>query len=330
MNLKNILYTGLLSTALMLTGCSDDEKIPDPLQASDIEVNGAYLKTLESSFVVDLFNIDSSEFSVTLEEHDRLNDGSLIDNVQVYIRFSDLTIDDNGTPDDESDDIDNTKAEMLLETVPGSSFSINQSGFPQVTYTSGVRDAMDALGLADADIDGSDLFFYRFVLNLTDGTSYTNSNSAASILGQPVFNSPFEYSGSVVCIFDEPDFFTGTYQVINTNPGGFGTVFDGIVEVTADPNNPTVRRFDGNWFNFGTVNNYSMTLVCGNIIWDDNQSTGLTCTQAELITLNTPDVFTQFDTTFQDDGVVEVNLSENTADCGGSANLLVTLRFTKQ
>lgn len=320
-----------LFTAALITSCTDDEKLPDPLLATDVETNGAYLKTLSSSFIVDLFDIDGSFFRVTLEEHDATNDGSLIENVDVYVRFKDNTIDEDGTvtPTDPDDDVDNSKEEILLTTIPASAFAINSNGQPETTFESLIPDVLDALALTSDQLDGADNFIYRFTLNLTDGNSYTSINTGTNIVSQPVFNSPFEYIGSVVCLFEEPQFISGTYRAETTVDGAFGSVFDQNVEITVDPNDPTRRSFDGDWNGFGNDVSYSFSLVCGKIIWGPSQSTGLQCPGGPVISLGTPTVNTEFDTNFVDDNTFLINMTEDTSSCGGPSAGLVQVRFTR-
>ncbi|WP_027392559.1 hypothetical protein [Aquimarina latercula] len=329
--INKFLVLGGLSIGLLFNSCTDDEKLPNPLEASDVETNGAYLKTISSSFVVDLFDIDGSGFEVTLEEHDALNDGSLIQDVDVYVRFTDNTVDEDGTttPMDPDDDIDNSKDEILYETIPSSAFSMNSNSQPEVTYQTTMPEVLTALGLINDNLDGADNFFVRFTLNLTDGNSYTTTNTGTNIVSQPVFNSPFEYQGSVVCVFDEPAFFTGTYMIETTVNGAFGSVFDETVEITVDENDPTKRRFDGDWNGFGLDRNYSFSLVCGKIIWDAAQSTGLQCPGGPIIALGTATTNTEFDTTFTDDNSFEINMTEDTSSCSGPAAGLVQVRFTR-
>ncbi|WP_459211054.1 hypothetical protein [Aquimarina rhabdastrellae] len=326
MKFKHILYSTFLSSMLILTGCTDDEKVPSPLTSDDIQINGGYLKTIESSFDVNLLDLDSSLFSVTLEEHDKLNDGSLIDNVQVYIRFNDNTIDDNGTPDDESDDINNTKTEVLLETINASAFSFNNDGFPQVTYSTGIREGMDSLGLNDTDLEASDIFTFRFVLNLTDGNSYSNNNSSSAITGQPVFNSPFEYSSSVSCPLDE-NLFIGNYLIEQTSPFVDGPTLSHNTVVELSASSGSSRSFQTSNYPLycSTPNTFTIDFVCGEIIVPQQDSNcvcgdgGNWFGPAVVSTTYDPNDDSGFTITFTDDAQ---------SDCASPAQ--TSYKFTKQ
>ena len=334
--IKILAVLSLLAVATLFNSCTDEEKFPVPFNFTDGEIpgnleRGAFLKTLSSRFVVDFFDLRNSQLSITLEEHDSLSltGQTLIEDVDVFVSFRDRTFDDNDTPDDTSDDIGNdSKAEASFAQIPLSSFSVNSAGYYETSYIANVGEMMDLLGLAEADINPSDIFDVRFALNLTTGDTFSVSNTNINIGGEDYFSSPFTYAGTVVCPVPE-DFFVGTYQVETTSNGVFGPVFDGVVEVTLDDSSPVVRRFDGDWINFGNLVNYSFSLVCGDIIWDDEQSTGLACGGGAAITLDTPNVFTQYDTTFQDDNVILINISEQSTSCGGPAALLTQVRFTK-
>jgi hypothetical protein len=56
-----------------------------------------------------------------------------------------------------------------------------------------------ASGLAPGDYTGGDTFTIRYVLNLTDGRSFTNTNTASTVSGGSYFRSPFRYTVPLVC-----------------------------------------------------------------------------------------------------------------------------------
>jgi len=336
--IKKYMVLGGLSLGLLFSACTDDEKLPDPLFASDVPTNGAYLKTLSSSFQIDFLDINSSEFNVTLEEHDRLNDGTLIQDVQVYTRFNDQTVDTEGVTPDPLDDIDNTKEEVLFETIPASAFTINSNGQPEVAYTAAISDAMTSLGLVLADLDITDRFFFRFVLNLTDGNSYSVSNTGSSVVSQPVFNSPFEYSSIVNCAIDDETYMVGTYlleEISGANPFGsnygpqFGTQ---MVEITFVSS--TERSFDFAYFPDRFASDYRMeiNLVCNELFLFSTANSGtLGCSggASTIEGVENPDIVSPYD--LSDDSSFTLNLRDffNDAACGtGTTDMVLTL--TKQ
>ncbi|RMB62808.1 hypothetical protein EAX61_04305 [Dokdonia sinensis] len=349
--LKNIKTVGItLATAAVLIGtssCTEEEKFPLPFGEIGAEIpgtlpNGAFLKTIESSFTVDLFNLDGSTIDLLLEARDSDN-GNLLQDVDVFVAFADLTLDDdNGTPDDPSDDPNFSVSEVMLETIPGSAFTAGPDGFPRVSYNSSVTDAIDALSLDPNLINGADTFTYRFELNLTDGTSWSSTNSNPNIATELFFSSPFQYTTEVVCLFEADDFFSGTYLMEellrNDNPfqGGFGDHYPDavLVDITADG---TQRFFDFTIYpdSFVFAQQATINLICGKIFFTTDAAPGgsLGCTGGA----NTiQDIHAQpqanFDLNLEDDDVFEFDVSGFGLDDGGcgTGSYPMRLRFTKQ
>jgi hypothetical protein len=130
----------------------------------------------------------SSVFTVTVEEQD-VEQGGLLSSVDLFMSFTDNQDDPN----------DNSKAEQLVATFPASAFTNGSRGLPELTYTTTLAESATALGVG-TDYSGGDVFNYRFAVNLTDGTSWTNVNGNQNILGGSYFSSPYLYSVVVACI----------------------------------------------------------------------------------------------------------------------------------
>jgi len=211
LKLKYILVQALL--VLVVMSCSDSDKVID--QVTENVTRGAVLRQL--NVISNSVAINSAtnqleegeQFAVLLEYQDQ-EDGNLLSNMDVYVSFNDNT-DDNG---------DNTKEEVLYETVNASEFAGGDRGFPQLTYSVSATAMQNALGLEGDNIGfGGDQFIVRFEVNLTDGRSFSSANNSGTITGS-YFSSPFLNRVTVVCGPSVPT--AGTWLVTTNDSYGDG------------------------------------------------------------------------------------------------------------
>ena len=316
---KNILtYSFALLGLLLLNSCKESDKVID--EVFDNVTRGATLRTMNLiNGTVNVFDLANSTFEVELEYRDN-EQGALFSSYDVYVSFIDNT----------DDGVDNSKPEVFLQNVPSSELPINpEYGFPRGVLQLPANESLAALGLSEDQLNGGDVFFYRLVLKLTDGREFTN-NASGNVTGGSFFSSPFAYAAPVVCLFDEPDFFSGTYLLQQVQgAGGFGVTFaDQLVEIAADGINrtTTVIYFPG----FDIASAFRMQFICGEILVLDD-SVALACAGGTAIgwTQGTPAA--TFDINFVDDDVIDVNIEDANPDGNCSAGSgQVVLRFTKQ
>lgn len=202
MNYNKYILTSILSILFLLLSCEESDKKPSPYDIGlDNVTAGAYLKTLASETAINLFDIPNASFTVTLQHNDNA-EGTLLQDVSVFLSFDDKTV---VGEDDKSVD------ETLYTTLSASAFSSGNK--PTITYVDATSNALTFLGLSEADLDGSDVISYRFELNLTDGTSFTNTNTNPNIISEQAFASPFLYTATVVCTTD----LAGTHAFVASN-----------------------------------------------------------------------------------------------------------------
>lgn len=168
-------------------GCDQDEKIVEEV------INGA-----TSSAILRTRNIEGNPYnvfvpesalSITVEAQNG-REGTEITSVDLFLSFV----------DNQDDDVDNGKEEQLINTFTPADFSTGSRGLPEITYNTTLAEAAATLGLADGTYSGGDVFNYRYVVNLSDGTSWTDVNGNGNITGGSYFNSPYQYAVSVSCI----------------------------------------------------------------------------------------------------------------------------------
>jgi len=182
-HIKNIFKIFLVS--VLILSCTDDDKVLPTFQ--DYE-NGAYLR--EISLTSDKFNLldlASSSFEVELE----LVTVDAVQSVNVYASYA-------GT---------NNVAEILVGTMDPAGFS------PSQTFSMSALDLFAALGVATEDLLPSDAVTARFEVELTDGRTFSNSNSSANI-GGGSYKSPFAYSIEFSCPLLDASLFDGDYEVV--------------------------------------------------------------------------------------------------------------------
>lgn len=168
--------------------CESSNKTIDDV--FDEITRGAVFRATTPAAVVSAqkFNFDdpSSTYSVTFEVEDN-QQGALLEDVEVYARFTDAS------------DASGSVPESLVTTLPASAFSLNEDDLPSITVTLTLGDLASALGLVESDYTGGDSFTIRYVLNLTDGRSFSSGNLNSTVSGGSYFRSPFIYTVPLVC-----------------------------------------------------------------------------------------------------------------------------------
>jgi len=180
------LFTIAAISSLCITSCDDGDKIIDDIL--ETTTRGAVLRTIET-FGSDYDRFDTStNFGVTFEEQD-VEDGALLDRVEVFVNFIDNTA-GNGTT---------APAEVLVQTFQASDFETGPFGLPRATFESTFQEALDALGVVEGQFDGADAILFRLQLFLTDGSSFSNDTNTNTLTGS-FFASPFQYQQVIKCI----------------------------------------------------------------------------------------------------------------------------------
>ena len=211
--MKMLKYSfGLFATALiLLSSCRDSVDPNVPYSTFD---NGAYLRTITTptnSTSFNFFDLAASKFALTLEAVDK-EDGATVDNVEIHVRHSRLI---PGVGFEYSPATD-----VLVKTVPASDFGPNaDSRFLRTAFEVSAADAIAAVGLTEADIEGGDVFEFRLVLNDKLGRAFSTNNVTTNVAGAPFYASPFQYRVSVVC----PSDLAGKYTYSTTDGSAYGT-----------------------------------------------------------------------------------------------------------
>ncbi len=205
-----------LSTTFFIS-CETDDKVVD--QVIDNFTVGAVLRTRNQQGSPYNAFVPGSVWTVTVEEQDE-QFGGLLESVDLYISFTDNQDDPN----------DSSVPEQLLATFAASEFGTSSRGLPELTFTTTLQESATAVGIGTG-YSGGDVFSYRFVVNLTDGRSFTNTDANNGVLGGSYFSSPYKYDVTVACIPVGP--VPGTYTLDMQD--SFGDGWNGAsIRVTVD------------------------------------------------------------------------------------------------
>jgi len=178
----------LLISSVITLSCSSDDKTIDKVFA-DIE-RGAVLRTLNSTNTYNFYDPNDARFVFDLSVEAQADDGAVPKTLRLYQSFKDNT----------DDGVDNSKPEVLMNTIDVSTLSIGDNGFPAFTLpTMSLTDALNLGGLNDGEYFGLDQFIYRFELESEDGRVFTD-DVGGTVSGGSFFLSPFSYVVTIKCV----------------------------------------------------------------------------------------------------------------------------------
>lgn len=199
----------LLGTLVFLSSCRDFVEPNIPYSEFD---SAAYLRTIaKTSTSFDFFDLATSKFALTLEAVD-IEDGATVETVEIQVQHRRLIA---GVGLDYS-----PEKPVLIKTLQLSDFAPNdKSRFLRTSFEISATEAISAVGLTAADIQGGDVFEFSLILNDKFGRSFNRENVSNNIAGAPFYSSPFQYFVSVVC----PSDLAGTYTYTTTNGSSYGT-----------------------------------------------------------------------------------------------------------
>ena len=294
---------------LFLINCSDNNNNNNQNSVID-DAEFIPVKIESADFnICDTFSF----FSMTAEIDDYAN-GDLLDNVTIFVSYTDNSI--------LVDDVVYDTAERELTVVSLGDFTIGPNGLPVYTFIVTLQEVSSIL---DKESYGPEDFFrIRFEINLMDGRQFTSDTE------------PYVYYVNLTIPFiEEPDFFSGQYlmeQLSGLDPFFASETFGDtqVVNIIADGYS---RSFDFLYFPgiFDSDYNFTMTLACGEIyVLGTINAGGLGCGGSN-IGFSTGDPISSYDETYTDDDVIVVNVSDFKPDGScDTGDYPVVLRFTKQ
>lgn len=283
--------------AVSVAACTD---FVDPAIPYNGFTTGTYLRTLSSTPNFNFFDLANAKFTLMIEAVDE-QDGKTVQEVDVLARRR------RGA---------NLTNEVKITTVPASEFKphtvilpnvhpASGSKYPAATIEITVPQALTALGLTAADIDGGDFFEFRLVLRTTTGFTFSNNNLSGDIAGGAYYRSPFFYRVPVVC----PSNLAGTYNYVQTDMFCDGQI-SGTVTWTAVAGTTTYNSSDfafGSWvhcYGSGTAaGTLKISDACGRISVTGQDQYGDTYRYL-IEAVNGPNLTIKWDNTYGEFGTV--------------------------
>src|SRR5579859_1564389 len=177
--LKSILTFVLAVVAI--SACRDNSLSPVPFDTV-VSTNGGYIITVSTpSATYNFYDLAHSTYTVNVQVYDSRG-GNEFQSVDIYASYKDNTP-GNGTWN---------PAETKVMSIPASGFTKDAtSGNPAASINIPAETAITAMGGTDANVSGSDVFNFRQVLVMKDGSTYTNTNTDINILAGAAYNAPF-------------------------------------------------------------------------------------------------------------------------------------------
>ena len=275
--MKKILNIKYLALALTLAffSCESDDKVIDQV-FDGVDTETPFLRILnQSGSNLDIFNT-SSMHTWELEYQLVPNDPSLdkLQSVDFQVSF----IDNN-----DEDGVDRSAGPAAFGSLGPADFDTEGDyGNMKASFSYSLQEAMDAVGVEFADLSGGDNFLVTWELTTTDGDVIGPddvSGDVAAVGGY--YSSQYQLISSLVCNFEQPDFFTGTYLMTELETGGnpffgsFGDVFGTqTVEITGSG---TSRELVFNYYpaSFAIASTMTLNFICDRVAL--NGSVGLSC-----------------------------------------------------
>ncbi|MDX1640169.1 MAG: hypothetical protein R3220_00635, partial [Balneolaceae bacterium] len=234
MNNLNLKFISALLVVFVIGVACDtvtgDPELPIPLEET-LENRGAFLRINSvNSAAFDLADLSTAAYSIDVEYFDG-EDATLLDNVQFYASYQSFGL----NPEDRTVI---PETDQPVYTVPASQFSENERGLPATTITVPLTAVLEGLGLTTDDVGVEDRFTLRWVLNLTDGRTFSVEEASPAI-GGGFYSSPYQAQVFTVQAL-AADQFVGSYMFDSQNAGVFGwETFSDVFtsDLIVDPDN---------------------------------------------------------------------------------------------
>jgi hypothetical protein len=279
------------------------------------------LRTIaRTSTTFNFFDLANSKFALTLEAVD-IEDGKTVQTVEIRVRHRRL-IAGVGLKYTPTNDV-------LVKTLQASDFASNaDSRFLRSSFQVTATEALAAVKLSAAEINGGDVFEFRLVLNDKFGRSFSTNNVTSNVAGAPFYASPFQYPVSVVCPVAST-YGVGTYSLKQTSGGedpffGNPTRFvEENVTLAAVAGNSTQRVFTVKYLGGFVSRPFTVEFSCGKII-KPKESAGVGCAGTTIFWVSDNANLSTYSPA--SDKTITVNfVDDSDSSCGIKAPVQITL-----
>lgn len=233
-NLKKLMVVFI--AAITTVSCGDPEL---PVELFPEMQYGAYARKMTQTGEFNYFDISNSSITMDVEYYDEAN-GANITSFDIDVEYV-----DNITGGAKS------VARTDLKTINSSEFTTNADGYLSSVITLGFTEALGALGITSADVDGGAYFRYWFTITKADGTVYDYNNTGPNLMSSNAFAALFRQNISIIC----PSDLAGSLLVSQTTIANAGVSWPAItltdvpltLEAASAPGVYIVAEDNGSW-----------------------------------------------------------------------------------
>ena len=233
-NLKKLIVVFI--AAITTVSCGDPEL---PVELFPEMQYGAYARKMTQTGEFNYFDISNSSITMDVEYYDEAN-GANITSFDIDVEYV-----DNITGGAKS------VARTDLKTINSSEFTTNADGYLSSVITLGFTEALGALGITSADVDGGAYFRYWFTITKADGTVFDYNNTGPNLMSSNAFAALFRQNISIIC----PSDLAGSLLVSQTTIANAGVSWPAItltdvpltLEAASAPGVYIVAEDNGSW-----------------------------------------------------------------------------------
>ena len=182
--MKNLKKSFIALIAAFAVSCGDPEL---PVELFPEMEYGAFARKLSQDGTYNYYEVASSQIDLEVEYYDA-NNGNNIASYGIDVEYI-----DNATDGAKS------KARTNMRTINAADFVSNANGFLGSTFSLSFNDALTALGITSADIDGGSYFRYWFTLTMNDGRTFDYDNTGPNMMSSSAFAALFRLNVYIVC-----------------------------------------------------------------------------------------------------------------------------------
>lgn len=187
--MKNIVKVFTLGLFLSFASCTDSDALIDQVVDTVDTESGGIIRTIVSfPDLVSLTNPDNNAINTTIEVQQ--GNGSFLPDfkeVRAYIRlYNDQDLVEAVTADDGTE-----VPEQLIETFDASTFEISTNGLPRRDLSIATQSMVDLY--PNSTLTPPKFIAFRFELEMSNGTIFTNTSVGPSVSGGGYYASPFLY-----------------------------------------------------------------------------------------------------------------------------------------
>ncbi len=257
--MKNLNIFITLAFLLVFSACEKDRSF---IEFKDLEYGAVPRLTDGVNGEFNFFDPAGSGIDFSVEFYDE-NDGKNVASYAWSVAYINKTTNEVGTP-------------ATIGTFMASDFKPNDFGLPSIKIEFTFAQALSALGLTTADINGGDAMRFEATLIKTDGKVFTRNNTGPSVISNgPAFGAWFVFDQNIIC----PSELEGTYSATTTYRShdflgdGYTSNTQDVVWEALGSGQYKVIGFDGGLYSTGPYQSaygtsaleITVTDACGNI-----------------------------------------------------------------